>query len=182
VTNTPSTSCPAGGPLVTINHANSGNNGPTSSDPDCNGQPFRICPAYKRTDRAILVKFERFGYFIGTNPVGRPALYRWSSNTGTEEVVENIEDMDLLFGEDTDNDGAVNVYRRADQVTDWANVISMRVSLVAVSGETGAVIDANQTYFLRDTNNDGVPDAASKNDRRLREVFTTTVAVRNRLP
>ncbi len=173
---------PTGNRKVTLTHANSGNNGPAFTDPDCDGQPFRICPAYSRADRAVVVKFARFGYFIGINPAGRPALYRWSSNTGTEEVVENVEDMDLLFGEDTDNDGAVNVYRRADQVADWANVISVRVSLVAVSGETGAVLNANQTYFPRDTNNDGVPDAASKNDRRLREVFTTTVAVRNRLP
>jgi type IV pilus assembly protein PilW len=183
ITNNPTNTCPASaGPNVTIVHANSGNNGPAFTDPLCNGQPFRICPPYTRGDRAILVKFDQYGYFIGTNPVGRPALYRWSLSRGAEEVVENVEDMDLLFGEDTDNDGAANVYRRADQVANWANVISVRVSLVAVSAETGAVVIPNQTYFLRDSNNDGVPDAASKNDRRLRQVFTTTVAVRNRLP
>jgi type IV pilus assembly protein PilW len=146
---------------------------------------FRLDPPYLKSSRAMLLKFAAFAYFIGQNPAGAPALYRTSldpiGNDPTEEVVDNIEDLDLLFGEDTDGDGSVDTYRSAAQVIDWRNVLSVRITLIAVGPESGATNRPQSYYFGAD---DGGTAVAwdTKNDLRLRQVFTSTVAIRNKLP
>ena len=90
-----------------------------------------------------------------------------------------------LFGADTNGDGAVDAYLTAAEVTAanrWDRVYSVRVSLVAVSTEA-VTNSGSQVIYLRDTDGDTVADAqTTAADRRLRQVFTTTVALRNRLP
>jgi len=145
----------------------------------------RINPTYTPGSRSFIARFALSGYYIGNNRAGRPSLYRFDTTGATEEVVENVEDLDLLFGIDTDSDGSVDAYRKADAIAlgDWERVLSVRVSLVAVSGEAAATT-GGQVIYLRDTDADTLADAqaAAANDRRLRQVFTTTVALRNRLP
>lgn len=118
-------------------------------------------------------------YFIGTNALGRPALYRSASGV-VEELVDNIEDLDLVFAIDNNADGLADAYTRANGVVDWGQVISVRVSLVVVGDENNVTTNA-QTYAFRDTDGDGVPEAQTAPDRRLRQVFTSTVALRNRV-
>lgn len=146
---------------------------------------FRLNPPYLVSSQAILFKFGAYAYYIGSNPAGRPALYRTNmdlaSTTPTEEVVENIENMDLLFGEDTDGDGFADQYRNAAQVANWQNVVSVRVTMVAVSPDAGATNKPQNYYF--GANNAGTAVAwDTKNDLRLRQVFSSTVAIRNKLP
>lgn len=162
---------------VTIVHGASanGNNGMVSGSTS-----HQINPAYLPTDRPTLWRLQEITYFVGANPAGRPGLYRWSLGDGAEEVAENIEDLDVLYGEDTNGDGAADVYRRGDAVSNWANVTSVRLSVLVVSGETAATTGA-QTVLFRDTDGDGLPDPHTAADRRLRQVFSATVAVRNRL-
>ena len=67
-------------------------------------------------------------------------------------------------------------------------MLSVRVSLVAVSSNDaktsgGRVAPLGQVIYLRDLDGDTVVDAnAPTADGYLRQVFTTTVALRNRLP
>ena len=142
---------------------------------------------YTKDDRAILFKLGVLAYFIGQNPAGNPALYRVNAASTTlpiptEEVAENIEDMNLLFGEDTNADGQADVYSNANSVVNWANVVSVRVAVVARSADTSAV-QQSQTYYFQPSASAGVYSIApTPTDRRLRQVFTTTVALRNRLP
>lgn len=149
-----------------------------------------INPPYRATSRAIVARFGSgpTGYFIGNNRAGRPSLYRFSgsgASTRAEEVVENVEDLDFLFGVDTSGDGAVDAYLTAAQVTaanQWDRVLSARVSLVAVSSDAVASGGGGQVIYLRDADGDTVVDAqTAPNDRRLRQVFSTTIALRNRL-
>lgn len=175
VTNNPENgSCPpppAGNEVTDANNVN---------DPN-----FRLDPPYLKSSRAILFKFGAYAYFIGYNPANRPSLYRTSMDTvnpSTEEVVENIEGMDLLFGEDTDSDGSADVYRPASQVADWPRVVSVRVTLTAVSPDSGAT-NRPQSYYVGANRSGTVVDwEPPKNDLRLRQVFVSTVAVRNKLP
>jgi type IV pilus assembly protein PilW len=146
----------------------------------------RISPPFKARDGAFVARFDSVAYFIG-RPKGSkeapPSLYR-AGVARTERVVENVEDLDFLFGVDRDGDGAIDGYLRADQVdaAQWDSVLSVRVSLVAVSAEA-ATAGAAQTVYLRDTDGDTVIDGQQAGgDRRLRQVFTTTVSLRNRLP
>jgi type IV pilus assembly protein PilW len=168
-----------GGTANTLAHAANVNGGLDTPD-------HRIRPAYQARSQAFVARFGSgpTGYFIGNNRAGRPSLYRLRGTQAVEEVVENVEDLDFLYGVDTDRNGAVDAYLKADAVANdqWDNVLSVRVSLVAVSGETGTA-PGGQIVYVRDEDGDTVVDAqAASSDRRLRQVFTTTVALRNRLP
>jgi type IV pilus assembly protein PilW len=172
-----------GGNATTLAHAANVNGGLDTSD-------HRINPPFRAASRAFVARFgsSPTGYFIGNNRAGRPSLYRFSSSGAgarAEEVAENIEDLELLYGVDANDDGTVDSYLTADGVTaagQWNRVLSVRISLVAVSAETAATA-GDQVVYLRDTDGDTVVDPQAPGaDRRLRQVFTTTVALRNRLP
>lgn len=111
-------------------------------------------------------------FFIQNNPVGEPALFV-TANGVTEELVAGVEDMQVLYGEDTDNNGVPNRFVDADNVGDMDEVTAVRISLVVRSFEDN-VVDQPQVYIL-----EGAPVAAG--DRRMRQVFTTTISLRNRL-
>lgn len=146
----------------------------------------RISPPFRSRDGAFVARFDSVAYFVGRPKGGRdapPSLYR-AGFERTEKVVENVEDLDFLYGIDGDGDGAVDRYLRADQVdaAQWDRVLSVRVALVVVSAEA-ALAAGEQVIRLRDTDGDTVVDAQpAAADRRLRQVFTTTVSLRNRLP
>jgi type IV pilus assembly protein PilW len=166
----------------------------TGSNPDVltygNTKNVVPIPVFRAADRAFVARLTPgggsaiTGYFIGNNRAGRPSLYRFRGNQQTEEVAESVEDLDLLFGVDSNGDGAVDSYLTAAAVTaagQWDRVLSVRVSLLVVSTEaTGGA--ATQVLHFRDADADTVADAQTMPaDRRLRQVFTTTVALRNRL-
>lgn len=119
-------------------------------------------------------------YYIRPNATGRPALFRLSRGVA-EELVENVENMQVTYGVDTDGDRQVDVFRTADNVPNWGAVRSVRVRLLLVSPDDN-LTGAPQTYNFVDTNGDGVPDPVTATDRRLRYVFTSTIGLRNRLP
>lgn len=111
-------------------------------------------------------------YYIGTNPGGNPALYRIQNGAG-EELVENVEDIELRFGVDADNNFAIDNYVAAAAVANWRQVLSVRVNLVFVSNNN--VATAAQPYVVEGVNT--IPG-----DTRLRQVATATFGLRNRLP
>src|SRR5882757_1006524 len=132
--------------------------------------------------RAVVYRFDDISYFVGANPAGHPGLFRTSSNGGTEELVENVEDMDIYYGLDTSvpADGIADSYVRADAVTDWSQVVSVRIALLVV-GPDAATTTGTQSYVLRDTDGDGTLDRQNATDSHLRQVFTSTIALRNRV-
>lgn len=155
------------------------------------GNAAVITPAgadFAEGSRATALRFIETTYFVGTNPAGRRSLYRVSAD-GIEELVDNVEDMDIVYGVDTgmpEPDDIADIYVRADALVaapatpNWRQVVSVRISLLVV-GPEGNVTTNAQTYAFRDTNGDGVPETQTAPDRRLRQVFTTTVALRNRV-
>lgn len=134
---------------------------------------------------AEMRRAETWLYYVGTREDSTPALFqrRLSLNSAgnavdfvEEELVEGVDTLQVLFGVDTDDDGAVDVYEPANAVADWNRVVSVRIGLlVRAPTEHGNEVDTriynvNEMWF-------DPPD-----DRRVREVFTTTIAIRNRLP
>lgn len=118
-------------------------------------------------------------YFIGTNAGGNPALYRrqqLGTQTGTaaEELVENVENIVMRFGVDTDNDVIVNDYVAPGAVTNWRQVLTARISLVFRSNSD--MVSTQPTQYVVEGS------AVSPGDRRLRRVATATFGLRNRLP
>ncbi|MHB8914590.1 MAG: PilW family protein [Thiobacillus sp.] len=121
-------------------------------------------------------------FFLTNNTGGEPSLFREIlTPTGTseaEELIEGVENMQILYGEDTSTPINKNVdqYVTANAVTNWDNVFAVRVSLLMRSVENSVVNQPQAVMFNGATVNSGVGA-----DRRLRKVFTTTIAVRNRL-
>lgn len=115
-------------------------------------------------------------YYATTTSDGRYVLMRQTVRNGavsTEEIADGIEDLQFLYGLDTDNDQTANKYVKATGVTDWNKVISVRVCMLTRSQEDG-LTTSKQTYF----NCDGTAVTAS--DRRLRAPSFFTVSLRNR--
>jgi len=118
----------------------------------------------------VLLPYTRT-YSIRTNAEGNPGLYVTDS-TSTQEIAEGVENMVVLYGEDTNSDGTANRYVRADSVTDMNEVVSIRLNLLVQSLENNVTDRATPYVFNGQT--------ITPNDRKLRRVYSTTIVLRNR--
>lgn len=107
---------------------------------------------------------------------------------GVQELVEGVEGMQVLYGScssvDTNGDGINDsmvvtspFYQQASSVSNWNLVCSVRIHLLMVSLVDNVLKQPQTIYFPADTNT-----ALSFNDRCLRQAFTFTVQLRNRVP
>ena len=109
-------------------------------------------------------------------------LQRSTNGRPAEELVDDIADLQLRYGVDSDNNEVPNAYLTAGQIDgsatySWDEVMSIRIRLLARSREDG-IVESPMTQ-LWDFDGDGNLDPAP--DRRLYQQFTATVGVRNRL-
>jgi len=90
------------------------------------------------------------------------------------ELVNGVEDMQIEYGVDTDGDQSANQYVTANNVGNWAQVVSVRVSLLMATPPSAGRLSANpQTYTYNGT-------TITASDRRVRHVYSSTVNVCNR--
>lgn len=122
-------------------------------------------------------------YYLGERDDGNTALFRLSYALGSgdseltpEILAPGILDMQIRYGVDTNGDFRINEYERADVITDWSTVRSVRLSLLARGAEDHVMDKPVKLAF------DGGTFEAPAGDRRLYQVFTTTIAIRNQLP
>ena len=142
-------------------------------------------------DPAEVVRLQGTMFYVGkrgdiaTNP---PALFRRQlSATGTvdvaEELIEGVESMQILYGVNLDQDvrSTVDTYLPANLVTDFADVISVRISLLMQSVEDGTV-PSPQPYTFDGVVYDGAGGGNGElpADTRVRRVFVNTISLRNR--
>jgi type IV pilus assembly protein PilW len=127
---------------------------------------------------------------------GVPVLKVMGADGVPQEVAEGVEMMKVELGVDTDADGTIDKYVPPDNtdadsnlaVTNktqrdiaWRKVLSARIALLMRSPDR-----ASQTAHTGDANGDNVFylfDTRTKrpDDARFRDVYTTTIALRNRL-
>jgi type IV pilus assembly protein PilW len=118
--------------------------------------------------------------YSGSDPVreGIPTLCmeNLAGNAMTSRcLVEGVENMQIEFGIDTDNDGIANRYKTAPLDAEMERAVTARIYLLLRSIiEIGGYRDT-RTYAL------GQQVVAAKNDGFLRRVFSTTVYLRNRI-
>jgi type IV pilus assembly protein PilW len=146
-----------------------------------NVDPFPTVPANNKT---VIVQFRSAVDCLGdvvtaVAPAVPTTTSTFTVNANQEltcnntPLVEGIESMRILYGEDFSADGIASTYVTRDNVTDWANVVSVRVALLA-QGQPESLDEAqNITYNLL-----GTPIV--RNDKTPRRVFTTTIPLRNR--
>lgn len=100
-----------------------------------------------------------------------------SGNVTPQVLVEGVDNMQLLYGEDTDNDDITNIYHDANSVINWQRVMSVRIALLMstlIPLRTGEV--ETETYSLLDTPVMGpFPD----NENRIRRIYTKTILIRS---
>lgn len=128
------------------------------------------------TNDAQIMKLVSRAYYIGTSSDGQQlALYRRELRrtvVDSLELVQGIEDMRLVYAEDTDANGVPDVYRAPSAVANWNNVIGVRVGMLAVTPSTTTGDDTN-TYELAGTS------VGPMNDKYRRHAFNATVQFRN---
>ena len=121
-------------------------------------------------------------FYVGKGTNG-PSLFMKQANGDGIELVEGVENMQVLYGEDTDAtpDNIPNRYVAATDVADFANIVAVRVSILLRSvKELPWRTETSKTYYLGGMDDDTAVRVASPSDKRLRKVMTTTIKVRNR--
>lgn len=116
------------------------------------------------------------------------ALYRQTDNVSIdggmnapEELVEGIENLQMLYGERLSNDNIR--YVTASNVSNWENVVSVRIGMLISAIERARSQADNQSYSLPGeviTSPTGSGTVQHAGDFRLRKTFTLSVTIRNR--
>ncbi len=130
-------------------------------------------------------KLSQFTYYIKENPRKIRALYRRSISGTTDELIEGVENLKVLYGHYDDNDTNPSnddevSWVDADTINstaslDWANVTSVKVALL-MTDETEVLLSTGPaSYDLL-----GTTIAPISTDRKMRRVFSTSAKFRNR--
>lgn len=96
-----------------------------------------------------------------------------------QQIIDGVQNMQVLYGVDSDLDRVADMYIPADTVTtngDWPQVVGVRIALLLSSVDPATNALDTTVYDLLGTN------VGPFNDSLRRHVFTTTVAFRNQLP
>ena len=100
-----------------------------------------------------------------------------------EELIEGVENMQLLYGIDakSDADSFANRYIQANEVTDWLDVVSVKIGLLMASenGLRGSGGDDLDTYIVANTSIGVNGDITHPQDQRKRYVSEMIVSLRN---
>lgn len=106
----------------------------------------------------------------------------WVAGTGLQRLVDGVDSIQVLYGVNTGADArSANQYVSADRVglnlADWQNVRAVRISALANSVITTDATPATRQFALLDA----APLTAADlgNDRRSRQIFTTTIQFKN---
>lgn len=129
------------------------------------------------TDSTYVFNAQPITYWVGKlddNPNNPPALFRDRGN-GPEELVPGVQSMQVLYGEDVNNDNghSIDRYVTAEDVEAWANVKAVRILLLSATRED------NILRHIKDFEFNGVDITPA--DKRARRVFTSTISMRNRM-
>jgi len=140
--------------------------------------------AYDESMQAFQVVMEAF--YIGADAEGNPGLYRLNLTSGTtaadrQELVRGAENLQLQYGFSRAapaGDGqSVDDWIDASAVPDdgWGQVLSIRLGISMRSTEFADFDDTEQVFDLAGVN------IETQGDGRLRQPFSSTVALRNRV-
>jgi type IV pilus assembly protein PilW len=112
----------------------------------------------------------------GVNNLGNTPLSLWRK-MGIErpvELVEGVENLQLMFGQDTDSDGAPNQYVPANMVVDYNEVVTLRINITVNSvDDVGSTSTPTHGCAIQDCLTGEVVDGL------LRRTFTETIQLRN---
>ncbi len=124
-----------------------------------------------RSDAEVFT-MESVTYYVALNGNGTPSLYRRDhARNRTEELITDIDDFQVLYGEDTTgNDRVADQYLTANNVTDMLDVVSVRIQIRSRSKDDNISLAANTVTY----------NGSNVTDHRIRRQFSSTFSIRNR--
>jgi len=150
-----------------------------------------------RPGQTALFRAESMAYYVRLNEAGVPSLYRtrWTAAPGaaaitalTEEMVEGVESLQMLYGEDSEGpdaipSGYIESFSTADDIgglasaARWRRVGSVQLGMLVrgVNADKRAAEQAKNAPVVT-----GVT-ITTPSDGQFRAVYDTTIALRNRL-
>ncbi len=134
-----------------------------------------------------IMKFKTNTYFIRTGASGNPALFRRENNAAAVELVDGIEQLQIMYGVDTDNDKVPNRYLKAGDAgltsdVEWASVVSVRIGILARTlddAATGKSKEFDKDTGKYDVDSDGTYEIDNPGDHYKRRIFQSVVQLRN---
>ena len=121
-------------------------------------------------------------YIIKDATNGQPSLFRiqYLKDATTDnfsvieqELIPGVDNMQILYGIATGvGDRLPDTYAKASDVTQWNNVVSVRLALL-LSTET-------DNFSALETSHNLLGEVILSNDKRRRRMYTATVKIRNR--
>lgn len=115
-----------------------------------NPQPALACSSYNRTDSAWITQNQR--------------------------LIDGIESLQILYGiNTTGNSKSVNQFVSANRITNWGNVLAVRIAVLANSLDDTNPAPPQRNYYLLDA----APATPAAGDKKARQIFTTTVHFKN---
>lgn len=160
----------AAGGKVNVVHSNAGTYVPGNSisswDPNNKNEVFGT--------NAELMSYQTSTYYLATNSAtGQPALYRKLNGGAATPLLDYVFDLQILYGVDTNSDRQTDSYQTANNVSNWGNVLTLKLQLLLGSEETG-IVTKKQTFTFN-----GATFSAA--DTRWYMPTTITAVLRNRL-
>ncbi len=167
-----------------------GDDGKANISPDACGTPGNYTFNHTNLNQATteISVLEEAIFFVGKRSdsttgyqSNAPSLYvkhlgNNSTPSSKEEILEGVESLQVLYGQDTNNNNSPNYYVSANQITDWTKVVSVRISLLLRSLKNNITIGTQAISF----NGNSINIDSDTSDRYLRRVFTSTISLRNR--
>jgi len=178
VSNTPSATVP-------VAHAATGNPGNSTA---------ALVSSY--VTQSSMVDYAPTAFYVGLSVSGTTrSLYQLQlqvTSTGVasmvaQELLEGVENMQIFYGVGTN--GIVTQYLDATNVPSWSyssttpSVLSVRIHLLVSSQNENNLVNQPQTYIFPNDTGDSATMGRTvlAADRRLYQVFSTTIGIRNRL-
>jgi type IV pilus assembly protein PilW len=135
-------------------------------------------------------------FYVGVGMGGQPTLFRTffsQDEAGSfvndtngrvlpEELVEGVENMQILYGVDTDADAMPNTYLPVNQITsaNASNISAVRIGLLLRSVDALAIQTDTRNYLLGGSTPAAGVIIDPVNEKRLRYTLNATIQLRNR--
>ncbi len=124
---------------------------------------------------AVVIPFVTRTYFLApssTGVAGENSLWVRENTGAATELAENVEQMQILVGEDSDADMVTNRFRNVTAATNFNNVLAIQIHL-QTRGNRNSETTSNLNYRFAGA-------AVVATDRFARRSFTSTILLRNR--
>ena len=124
---------------------------------------------------ALVMRFETHAYYVAPssrNPATETSLWMMINAGAPVEVVEDVQGLQIQYGEDTDADYVANVFRKANNVVDFTQVVALQVNLLLRGTRSNEAQQITNYVFNGQT--------VAPADGYTRRVYTATIQLRNR--